>query len=426
MGDRAGDFEAAASDLDPRDRDAFYWLLGRAARRYTVDGAERVGSDADSVTPAILVERIRQARETRKFPWAPADEDAWRRGVLMYRVATEAITNWHDFWRSDAEVARRVEGFAMAWPADPDGVLRQLLHYLNAEVLAPRVVRKPRKMPDLDPATCVREGGGRATDLAIAGVCLLRAWGIPAVLVRAPLLNRAISGDAWIGVPGPDLWMRPADTAPLSDGYFSCHLTTGDALKAWTVQDEDTHEDLIPYAHAFSFYLRYNFLLLPATDSTPRTAGTARVRIEGLPEPAFLSAWSGTGWLEVAPGRRDGRVHDFGFCAARDVLYLPTTISETAQALPAGDPFVLHPDGLRGILRAGTTDLTWEWNPLPEHAGAEPRVWKAGRFERCPVVEENGKRVVVGCPTALYVLWKGSRAVGRPFTVDLDGTVREF
>ena len=401
-------------------------MLGRAARRYTVDGTERVGADSDSVTPAILAARLRQARETQRFPWAPADEDEWRRGVLMYRVATETITNWHDFWRSDPEVARRVEDFALAWPADPDGVRRQLLHYLNAEVLAPKVARKPRKLPDLDPATCVKEGGGRATDLAIAGVCLLRAWGIPAVLVRAPLLNRGISGDAWIGVLGTDLWMKPADPSPLSDAYFSWRTATGDALKAWSVEDEDSHDHLFPWAHAFSFYLRYNFLLLPAADATGRTEGTARVRLEGLPELAFLSAWSGTGWLEVAPGRPDGGAHDFGFCAARDVLYLPTTISDAAQALPAGDPFVLRADGKRETLRAGATDLRWELKSTAENAGAEPRIWKAGRFEPCPVVEEKGKRIVVGCPTALYVMWKGSRAAGRPFTVEADGTVREF
>ncbi|MCE9580941.1 MAG: hypothetical protein K8T20_00340, partial [Planctomycetes bacterium] len=220
LGDRAELFRDARG-LQGADREAFFWLLYRAARRHTVDAQEGSEVDAESITPEFLERRIAQARDAQGYPWAPRDEDAWRRGVLMYRVGTEALSNWHAWWRQDAAVGAKVDEFAKGWASDPDGTLRAVVHYLNAEVLGSRAKRKPRGLPDLDPESCIKEGGGRGTDLAIAAVTLLRAWGVPAVLMRCPLVSGEPVGDAWVGVPGTDIWLKPADTEPASPAYFS-------------------------------------------------------------------------------------------------------------------------------------------------------------------------------------------------------------
>jgi len=423
LGDRADQLRDGGG-LEGADREAFFWLVNRAARRHTVGDGQKIGLDLDSARTEWLADRVRRARAAQRWPWAPRDEDTWRRGVLMYRVATEKITDWAAFFLKDAGVAARVDSFSAEYALHPDETLRALIHYLNGEVLGARLRHESRKPPDLDPESCLRVGGGRATDLAVSAICLMRTFGIPAVLVRAPLLAGEPSGDAWIAVIGTPYWIRPADGSPLSDDYFSYRRKSGALAKVYAGLERNDFADLLPYAGALSFYLRYQFVFQPAADVTDSLPVAVPVILKGLPEPAFLSMWAGAGWLEVVPGRRSGEATAFGSCGADGVLYLPTSIDETSQAVPAGDPFVLHPDGAREVLRAGSGEHFWKWEPPGD--GAEPRMWSDGAFRPCAVVNRAGTPMVSGAPGALYVVWKGGRPVGRPFTVAEDGAKRGF
>lgn len=430
LGARAGAFEDAVGEygLEGADRDAYFWLLRRAAERCVVGAQDRTGPDIRKVTPEALGLRIVQARKAQEWPWAPRDEDAWRRGVLMYRVAAEEITNWYDAFTRDAAVEKRLRELAGGWRADPDGTLRRVVHFLNADVLGARVAHKPRKPPDLSPEECLREGGGRATDLAIAAVSLMRAWGVPAVLVRTPCLVGASAGDAWVHVLGTDIHVRPADRSEIGEAYFRYRRGDPAVAKAWACDTPGDTGRLRLWKGALPFRAAYAFVLQPARDVTRDVTGASRVQVPGLPEPSFLCVWCAPGWLEVAPGATRGEATDFGACGDANVLYLVTSISEDGRQTVQGDPFVLRPDSTRLDLKPGP-EIAW----TPEgHEGHELRAWIAGRFELVRPPEKKGDPWTVRSG-ALHVWWTPGpennhlgKPASRPFVLDATGKLESF
>ncbi|MEK7470343.1 MAG: hypothetical protein AAB074_23480 [Planctomycetota bacterium] len=432
LGSRADSFRDARG-LKGADREAYFWLLWRAARRHTVDAQERSTVDVDEITPEFLERRVAQGREAQDYPWSPRDEAQWRSGVLMYRVGTEALTNWHSAWRQDEAVRQRVGEFAAGWEADREGTLKRLLHYLNAEVLGARARRKPRGLPDLDPATCLKDGGGRSTDLSIAAITLFRSWGIPAALVRCPLVNGEASGDAWVGIPGTEIWMKPADTEPASPAYFAYRRGDARLPKVYVCEERNDYSNLVSVRNSLSFWTQYAFVWQSAADASAQLPGAVPVVFENLPDPVFLSMFAGSGWLDVAPGRpRDDGSTDFGPCAP-GLLYLLTTPGPRGLQLPAGVPFVLKPDGTREELPGDGPEIEWEWSAPAELPTARPNVWRDGGFVPAKLVERDGKRFVAGPRNALWLAWRegpesGGRGkpVGRPFVVGEGGVLKEY
>ncbi len=432
LGDRAEQFRAAAG-AEGADREAYWWLLWRAARRHTVNGQEGSTVDVEEITPEFLANRVAQAREVQRYPWAPQDEDGWRRGILMYRVGTEKISNWHAWWRQDEAVRQKVDAFAAGWAGDRDGTMKALLHYLNAEVLGAKAKKVARGLPDLDPESCVKEGGGRGTDLAIAAVTLFRAWGVPAVLMRCPLVNGEAGGDAWVAIPGTDIWLRPADTEPSSPAYFAWRRGDTRLPKVYSCEDRNDYPNLVPLRDALPFKTQYGFVWQPAADASAQLPGAVPVSLPDLPEPAFLSLFAGGGWLDVAPGRlqEDGST-DFGPCAP-GLLYVPTTPGPRGLQAPAGPPFVLNPDGSRTEYPGDGPDVEWEWTPPADTPGAKAYVWVEGRFAPSHFVDRDGKRLLAGPRNAMWLVWREGKEngglgkpVGRPFVVGEGGVVKEF
>ncbi|KAF0241408.1 MAG: hypothetical protein FD180_4452 [Planctomycetota bacterium] len=428
-----GDAFRDARGLQGADREAFFWLLWRAARRHTVNGQESSTVDVEEVTPEFLERRVAQGREAQEYPWAPRDEGVWRSSVLMYRVGTEALTNWHALWRQDEVVRQRVGEFAAGWAADKDGVLKRLLHYLNAEVLGARAKKKPRGLPDLDPETCLKEGGGRGTDLAIAAITLFRSWGVPAVLVRCPLVGGEAGGDAWVGIPGTDIWMKPADTEPASPSYFAYRRGDRRLPKVFVCEERNEFTHLVSARNALPFKTQYDFVWQPAADASAQLPGAVPVTIENLPAPAFLCMFAGGGLLAVAPGRpREDDATDFGPCAP-GLLYVPATPGPRGLQLPLGPPFVLMSDGSREELPGEGAEVEWAWAASPEAPDSKPYVWLEGRFVPAHFVERDGKRLVAGPRNALWLVWREGpengglgKPVGRPFVVAEGGVVKEY
>lgn len=432
LGDRAGAFRAVG--LEGADREAYFWLLWRAARRHTVTAGGTSTVDAEGITPEFLASRVAQARLVQQYPWAPKDEEEWRRGLLMYRVATEPITDWHAYWGQDAAVADKVRAFATLYAdRDHEETLKALLHYLNAEVLGARVKKIARQPPDLDPETCVKQGGGRGTDLAIAAVTLFRAWGIPAVLMRCPLVNGEAGGDAWIGITGTDIWMKPADTAERSPEYFAYRRGDVRLSKVYACEDRNDYPELVSLRDALPFRIQYGFVWQPAADASAQLPGAVPVSLPDMPVPAFLSLYVAGGWVEVAPGHpRDDDSADFGPCAP-GMLYLPTTPGPRGIQAPAGVPFVLNADGSRTEFAGDGPDVEWAWSPPPDVPGAKAYLWVEGRFVFARWVDRDGKRLLAGPRNAMWLVWREGpengglgKPVGRPFVVGDDGQPREY
>lgn len=432
LGSRADAFRGAGG-LEGADRDAFFWLLWRAARRHTVTAQEGSSVDVEEITPEFLSRRVSQAREAQQYPWAPKDEEGWRRGLLMYRVGTEAITDWHAWWRKDEAVRSAVEGFAASWETDREGTLKALLYHLNAVVLGARAKRIARGLPDLDPETCLKDGGGRGTDLAIAAVTLFRAWGVPALLMRCPLVNGEAGGDAWVAIPGTEIWLRPGDTSEVSPAYFSYRRGDRRLPKVYACEDRNDYPNLVVLRDSLPFMTQYGFVWQPAADASAQLPGAVPVVLHGMPEPAFLSLFAGGGWLGVAPGRpqEDGST-DFGPCAP-GLLYLPTTPGPRGIQAPAGPPFVLNADGSRTEYPGDGEEIEWAWTPPADVAGAKPYVWVDGHFAIAHLVDRDGKRLLAGPRNAMWLLWREGtengglgKPVGRPFVVGEDGAAKEF
>lgn len=348
----------------------------------------------------------------------------------MYRVATEELSDWHAEFAADRQVRSDLEALAAGWDADREGTLRAVIHRLNSGVVAARTAPRQRGLPDMSPGDCLAEGGGRQTDLAIASICLLRTWGVPAILLRAPVLAGEPGGDVWIGILGTDWWIRPGDDAPLDDAYFRYRRSGPLLPKVFACADRNEFGHLLAARNSLSFKTAYNFILIPAADLTGTLPGTARVVLPAeWKSPVFLSTWSAGGWLEVAPGIPDGRgATDFGPCTAADLLYMPTVPGPRGIPAPAGDPFLLAPDGTRTLLTPRDGAVSWEWNPPADAPAARPHLWKDAVWVPCVVEPVDGKSTARGAPGALYLVIRPGpenggigKFFGRPFTLDPDG-----
>jgi hypothetical protein len=247
--------------------------------------------------------------------------------------------------------------------------------------------------------------------------------------MRSPLIAGEPGGDVWIGILGKDWWIRPGDDRALSDDYFRYRRSGAVPLKVFSCADRNDYPHLVALQHPLSFKTAYNFVLIPASDVSADLPGTTRVVIPGEPpQPVFLSAWSAGGWLEVAPGLQGEDSVDFGACAAADHLYLPTTPGPRGLPAPAGDPFLLHPDGTRTLLVPGAAEQAWTWSPIPGEPSARPALWRAGTWVSCVVETRAGTSTVRGFAGALYVVLRPGpenggvgKFFGRPFTISPDG-----
>ncbi|MCE9581122.1 MAG: hypothetical protein K8T20_01265, partial [Planctomycetes bacterium] len=249
---------------------------------------------------------------------------------------------------------------------------------------------------------------------------------------RCPLVSGEPVGDAWVGVPGTDIWLKPADTEPASPAYFSYRRGDARIPKVYACDDRNDYPRLVALREHLPFKTQYSFVLQPAADLSAVLPGAVPVRIEGIPEPAFLSMFTGTGWIEVAPGRpqEDGS-SDFGPCTP-GLLYLPTVPGPLGVQAPAGPPFILRADGSLETLAGTPPNIEWAWTPPADAPAATPHFWKNGAFVPAQLLDRDGKRFAAGPGGALWLFWRAGpeaggkgKPVGRPFVVAPDG-VKEY
>lgn len=450
-------------------QDSVRFLLNEAKNRvaqYFPDGTTepvqdkvqpREVVDSDFIDSKDVIANVDLAYASReKYPWArELEPSTFKHLVLPYRNGTSPLQQFSEgFWRemfttekgwkilrekygvktSWEEMQNILNGFARKYESTDNrkSVLEDLIKALNTDVWVQKeeVSYKRSNAQEKTLSEILRDKGGRCSDLTHFAGMMLRAYGIPAAMVRVPAWGKYDDNHQFLGVPFKGEWIvfDALRSAPQEGSYW---YPLGGAMPKvyveefgnWDAASRGIRETRKQHPWFINFYLGTRSCI----DATSQFSKTVDIKVEGLGKDKFtylsvLNNFCSDGLAAVAVERTDsnGNASFKNVGCQQGILYFTG-----ADAFVARDGKTV--ERLVNSNEQRNYSIKKEQFGLAEGKTYELHNWSKGKFDGAGKITESTQ--IDLHPDAVYVLKDPEEKVWsykRPFVPRKDGTIEAY